>query len=413
MRARPRAVVIGAGIGGLAAAAGLHAAGWEVTACERAAAVEPAGAGLALAPNGLRALDVLGVGDAVRAHAVPQEIGIRSPGGRWMLRSDTGRMVVGRFGDPVILLPRAQLIDALLSRVPAQALALSTEVTSVLPGGPGAARVTTVAGDLDAALVVAADGIGSATRAALFPGHPGLRYAGFTTWRLLTGPVAGPVPMSETWGRGTVFGVMPLSDGRVYCYAAAPAAPGARAGDELAELVRLFGRWHEPIPGLLAGVAPAAVLRHDVAELARPLPSFHRGRVALLGDAAHPMTPNLGQGACQALEDAVVLSRLASGARADALPPALAGYTSARLPRTTAVVQWSRRAARMTTWTALPAVAARNTAARLLGKLAPGALLSGLGPVYDWRPPPAGRAMLRERHGQCASASHWTVKVGG
>ena len=87
-----------------------------------------------------------------------------------------------------------------------------------------------------------------ASRSALFPGHPGLRYAGFTTWRLLTGRVTGQVPMAESWGRGTVFGVMPLSDGRVYCYAAAPADPGARAGDELAELVRLFGRWHEPIP---------------------------------------------------------------------------------------------------------------------------------------------------------------------
>jgi 2-polyprenyl-6-methoxyphenol hydroxylase-like FAD-dependent oxidoreductase len=267
----PRAVVIGAGIGGLAAAAGLHAAGWDIMVCERAPVVEAAGAGLALAPNGLRALDAIGIGNAVRAHAVSQEMGIRSPDGRWLLRSRTERMVVSRFGDPVILLPRAQVIEALLSRVPEQALALSTEVTSVLPGGSAAARVATTTGDLDADLVVAADGIGSATRAALFPGHPGLRYAGFTTWRLLTGQVAIPPPMAETWGRGTVFGVMPLSDGRVYCCAAAPADQGARSGDELAELVRLFGTWREPIPGALASVAPSAVLRHDVAELATPL----------------------------------------------------------------------------------------------------------------------------------------------
>jgi len=168
-----RAVVIGAGIGGLAAAAGLHAAGWDVTVCERAAAVEPVGSGLALAPNGLRALDAIGIGDAVRAQAVPQQMGIRSPGGRWLLRGNTEHMVRTRFGDPIILLPRTVLVDALLTRVPDQAIALSTEVTSVLPGGSGTARVATTAGELEAGLVVAADGIGSATRAALFPDHPG------------------------------------------------------------------------------------------------------------------------------------------------------------------------------------------------------------------------------------------------
>jgi 2-polyprenyl-6-methoxyphenol hydroxylase-like FAD-dependent oxidoreductase len=394
---RARAVVIGAGIGGLAAAAGLRSAGWDVTACERAASLESVGAGLALAPNGLRALDTIGAGDALRALAVPQELGIRRSDGRWLIRSTTGQMVLDRFGDTVILLPRAAVIDALAARVPGGVLCLATDVTSVEPGGktePGrkAVRVTTTAGELDADLVVAADGIGSATRRALFPGHPGLRYAGFTTWRLLTGPVTGHVPMAESWGRGTVFGVMPLSDGRVYCYAAAPADPGARAGDELAELVRLFGTWHEPIPGLLAIARPQDVLRHDVAELAAPLPSFHRGQIALLGDAAHPMTPNLGQGACQALEDAAVISRLAAGTEPDAVTGMLARYTAARLPRTTDVVRWSRRAATMTTWASPPAVAFRNTVTRLTGRLAPGAALRGLVPIYGWQPPEVARS---------------------
>jgi len=398
--------VIGAGIGGLAAAAGLRRAGWDVTVCERAASLEPVGAALALAPNGLRALDAIGAGDGLRGLAVPQEVGIRRSDGRWLMRSTTGRMISDRFGDPVILLPRTAVIDALAACLPDGVLSLATEVTSVEPGGKAgqggtaAARVATTAGELDAGLVVAADGIGSGTRPALFPGHPGLCYAGFTTWRLLTGPVTGQFPMAESWGRGTVFGVMPLSDGRVYCYAAAPADPGARAGDELAELVRLFGAWHEPIPGLLAAGRPRDVLRHDVAELAAPLPSFHRGRVALLGDAAHPMTPNLGQGACQALEDAAVISRLAAGIEPDAVAGMLAGYTAARLPRTTDVVRWSRRAATMTTWASPPAVAFRNTVIRLTGKLAPGAALRSLTRIYGWqpqqRPAPATRANGRE-----------------
>jgi 2-polyprenyl-6-methoxyphenol hydroxylase-like FAD-dependent oxidoreductase len=380
-------VVIGAGIGGLAATVGLCSAGWDVTACERAASLEPVGAALGLAPNGLRALDAIGAGASLRALAVPQELGIRRSDGRWLVRSTTDRMIVDRFGDPIILLPRAAVIDALAARVPAGVLSLGTEVTSVEPGGKAAARVATTAGELDADLVVAADGIGSATRRVLFPGHPGLRYAGFTTWRLLAGPVTGQIPMAESWGRGTVFGVMPLSDGRVYCYAAAPADPGEHSGDELAELARLFGRWHEPIPQLLGLARPQDVLRNDVAELAAPLPSFHRGRAALLGDAAHPMTPNLGQGACQALEDAVVISRLAAGAEAEAVAGMLAAYTAARLPRTADVVRWSRRAGIMATWTSPPAVAFRNTVARLIGKLAPEAALRGLAPIYRWQPP--------------------------
>ena len=140
-------------------------------------------------------------------------------------------------------------------------------------------------------------GIGSGTRSVLFPGHPGLRYAGFTTWRLLRGPVTGQFPMAESWGRGTVFGVMPLADGRVYCYAAAPRTPGARVGDELAELVgsrhvARVARGCSRLPA--AGRAPPWAPR-------RPRAAFHGGRVAQLGDAP-TLTPDRVQRAGQALK---------------------------------------------------------------------------------------------------------------
>jgi 2-polyprenyl-6-methoxyphenol hydroxylase-like FAD-dependent oxidoreductase len=103
------------------------------------------------------------------------------------------------------------------------------------------------------------------------------------------------------------------------------------------------------------------------------------------------MTPNLGQGACQALEDAAVISRLAAGTEPDAVTGMLARYSAARLPRTTDVVRWSRRAATMTTWTSPPAVALRNTVTWLTGKLAPKAALRSLAPIYGWQPPEAAR----------------------
>ena len=103
------------------------------------------------------------------------------------------------------------------------------------------------------------------------------------------------------------------------------------------------------------------------------------------------MTPNLGQGACQALEDAAVISRLAAGAEPEAVAGVLAAYTATRLPRTADIVRWSRRAGTMATWTSPPAVAFRNTVARVIGKLAPGAALRGLAPIYGWQPPQAAR----------------------
>jgi len=385
----PRAVVIGAGIGGLAAAAGLHRAGWDVTVCERAAALTQVGAGIAVAPNGLRALDTIGAGQPVRARATHQELGVRRTDGRWIARS-SGPAIAARFGDPVVLLTRAALVDVLLGRVPDRALRLSVTVTAVAPGDrDGPAVVSTTAGDLDADLVVAADGIRSQTRAAAFPGHYQLRYAGFTTWRFLTDPMEQPGPMSETWGSGAVFGVMPLSDGQVYCYAAARSAPGVRASDERAMLIGLFGAWHEPIPRLLGSVSANQILRHDVEELAGPLPAFHLGRIALAGDAAHPMAPNLGQGGCQALEDATMLARLAAPADPDRVPGLLARYTAVRQPRTTDIVRRSRRVAAAATMTSPLAVAIRNATAMTMGKLMPRAALRGLAPVYDWHPPPA------------------------
>ncbi|MBO1337282.1 FAD-dependent monooxygenase [Streptomyces sp. VRA16 Mangrove soil] len=384
-----RAVVIGGGIGGLTAALALHLRGWRVTVLEQAGELKPVGAGISLAPNAQRALDVVGLGDDIRSLAAWEgDGGLLTPRGRWLSRADP-KLAAERFGDSLVLLHRATLIDLLAARLPAGVVRTGSDARLADAGDPAdqdrPARVTTGDDAFEAELVVAADGIHSAVRRALFPGHPGAVYAGFTTWRLLVPPLERPFAQHESWGPGQLWGTHPFADGTLYAYAAALAPEGARApgGDEKAELLHRFGDWHHPIPAILDAAEPARILRHDVHHIATPLPAFHHGRVALVGDAAHAMAPMLGQGGNQAVEDAVVL---AHHAPADA-PVDLAGYTRVRQPRTTAIARKAMTVSRLNLLRNRPAIALRNTAIRAVGLLGPTFLLRGMDGVADWRPP--------------------------
>ncbi|MFE1251140.1 FAD-dependent monooxygenase [Streptomyces sp. NPDC058766] len=383
-----RAVVIGGGIGGLTAAAALHRRGWQVTVLERARSLEPVGAAISLAPNSLRALDVIGLGDEIRDLAAwAGDGGLRTPGGRWLSRSSAAA-VAERFGGPLVMLHRATLVASLASRLPPGAVRTDSAAVLADPGDVGRpARVRTGGGELEADLVVGADGIRSAVRHALFPGHPGPVYAGFTTWRVLTRLPGVAFASHETWGRGRIWGTHPLKDGRVYAYAAALAPAGERADDEKAELLRRFGDWHDPIPAVLAAARPEDVQRHDVHHITDPLPAFHRGRVALVGDAAHAMPPTLGQGGNQAIEDAVVLAHHSAG---------LAAYTAARLPRTTAIARQAVQVARLNLMSSRAGTAVRDTALAALSKVRPALFLRSFEGIADWRPP-TGEDVCSER----------------
>ncbi|MFI6919787.1 FAD-dependent monooxygenase [Nonomuraea spiralis] len=371
-----KAVVIGGGIGGLASGVALRRKGWEVSVLERAAAVEPVGSGLAVAANALKALDTLGVGDRVRELSVVEgPLGLRRADGRWLTRT-TDDNADARYGDSVVVLLRATLMDVLADALGPGVLRLDTTVTGV-----DAERgiVRTAAGEIEADLVVGADGIHSATRRTLFPGHPGPAYAGVTAWRGLVPRNGLTIPRSESWGSGQVFGIHQLTDDLVYVYATDLSPAGAVHEDEREELLRRFGGWHEPIPALLRAADPARIIRNDVHYLKTPLPAFHSGRVALVGDAAHAMTPNLGQGACQALEDAVVLAHVADGD--------FAAYTAARLERTSGIVRRSMTLCRMTMLRNPLAVRLRNLGMTVANRLSPDLMLRSMDDVLSWRPP--------------------------
>ncbi|MFD9722883.1 FAD-dependent monooxygenase [Streptomyces sp. NPDC059072] len=379
---RRHAVVAGAGIGGLSAALALHRRGWRITVCERASGPTAVGAGIVLAPNALRAFDTIGF-DATRAggRTVPAAMGLRRSDGRWLTRADTAALIA-RYGRPPLALHRSALADALAAALPEGTIRYSTTVSAV-DDATGRPVARTSAGDLEADLVLAADGIHSPLRRRHFPDHPGLHYSGETAWRTVlpasaAAAVGGGVDTTETWGRGERFGTVPLADGRVYVYATAVAPEGYRPDDVHAELLRRFGSWHDPIPALLERIDPAAVLQHDLHDLAAPLPRFHHGRLAWLGDAAHAMTPNLGQGGCQAVEDAAVLAHLLGAGDTADVPAALAAYSAARCARTDAIRVRARRMGRVAALTHPFAVALRDLAVRATPAFATNRAMDGI-----------------------------------
>jgi 2-polyprenyl-6-methoxyphenol hydroxylase-like FAD-dependent oxidoreductase len=153
---------------------------------------------------------------------------------------------------------------------------------------------------------------------------------------------------AETWGCGARFGLVPMSDDRVYWYATRNAPADERETEpRKRELLRLFRGWPRPIEAVIGATDDAAILRNDICDRA-PLSRWTHGRVTLLGDAAHPMTPNLGQGACQAIEDTVVLARCL--VETDDVATALTAYEARRRDRTARIVTESWRLGRVAQW---------------------------------------------------------------
>ncbi|MEW2626009.1 FAD-dependent monooxygenase [Streptomyces sp. NPDC048106] len=331
------AVVVGGGIGGLAAAIGLHRIGFRVRVVERAAVLDDAGAGISLHANGLRALDALGVGAAVRAAAHPQYTGgTRTPSGRWLSRMD-GTALERALGTPIAGVRRSVLHRLLRAELPDECLRTGATVPSLLLSDPAEVGVPLPDGILAADLVVAADGAHSRLRGLLFPDHPGASYSGSTVLRAVTRhPLDLSTDFELTWGEGAEFGHIRFADGHAEWHAVLGSPPGVRHSDPLGMLRRRFAGWHEPVGTLLAATRPEDVLHHDI-----------------------------DQGACQALEDAACLA--AALAEAPSVEKALARYDAERRPRAQAVARAARQAGRMGQQLSGPlAVGLRNTAMRLV-----------------------------------------------
>ena len=345
-----KVLVAGAGIGGLAAAIALRRVGLDVAVFERAGELRAVGAGVALWANATKALRKIDVYEAARE--VGAELGgaARSWRGRklFSLSADELR---SRFGEANLVVHRADLQRVLLSALPDGTVRLGAELVGFEQDGAGItvrfADGRREAGDV----LVGADGLRSVVRARLLgDGEP--RYAGITAWRGISDvgdEVAPPGVGLNLWGRGAEFGLASIGNGRAYWYFSRNApegAPESPTGRKREVLEHLQG-WYAPARTAVEATAESKILRTDLYDR-EPAKRWGQGRVTLLGDAAHPMTPHLGQGACQAIEDAVVLADSLRGA--GSVVTALRSYQARRIGRTTEMVRRSRRVGRVMQW---------------------------------------------------------------
>jgi 2-polyprenyl-6-methoxyphenol hydroxylase-like FAD-dependent oxidoreductase len=345
------ALVIGAGVAGLATAVGLRRDGWHVEICERGPRVETGGAAFGMWPAAQRGLAELGVAPRLQAGSVPyRTAAVRSVRGQHLADLPLQR-IERTEGRPVVLVLRQVLMEALL------------DTLADLGGGP--VRVgTTPALDRAALerfdLVVGADGIRSAVRPLVDADALPPRALGATAWRGVCDGVE--EAYGEVWGAGMFTGVTPGGPGRTNWYVA---VSHRRCPPDFERLGAAVHGWPSPVPEVLSRTCPADVLRHDIWDLPPPR-RYARDRAALVGDAAHAMAPSLGQGACQAVLDAVALVDCLAGF--PDVPAALRAYDRARRPTGTRFVRASRLLLRLQL--AERGASARDLTARALRPLA-------------------------------------------
>jgi 2-polyprenyl-6-methoxyphenol hydroxylase-like FAD-dependent oxidoreductase len=346
----PEALVVGAGIGGLAAAVALRRAGWNVRVFERAASPRELGFALLLAPNAMHALGELGLGDAVRQGGCVARSGeMRRPDGTVLRRFDIASVRMLLDEDTVCIL-RPVLHGALLDAVGLSSIDLESSAVGFVTHPSGVHLKLSDGRSAEGQILVGADGVASAIRTQLHPGERAPRTSGLLAIRGVARDVVvhlGGASGAQYFGRGFEAGLARAGEREVYWYLSIKAAHVDTPHDPMAVADHCAAQFHEPFRAIVRATPPED-LRLDELFERDPLSPWGHGAVTLLGDAAHPMLPHAGQGAAQALEDAVALGSLLRGvSEQSVIEAALRRYERVRIPRTRAVMALAKRNARM------------------------------------------------------------------
>ncbi|MCU1346004.1 MAG: hpxO [Acidimicrobiia bacterium] len=333
-------IVIGGGIGGLSAAVALQQAGHRVRVLDQVRELRPKGAGISLWSNGVKVLDALGLGAAVAAvGGQMKRMGYRDQRGHTLCEFSLAPLVeiAGEYPYPV---RRSDLQALLLAAVGPHVVRTGQRCVGVDDSGERVVVHLAGGEQLDGDLVVAADGTHSTLRAHVTGGPTESIYLGYQNWNGLVPDHAALGDEPTTWmmhvGDGRRVSTMPVRDGQYFFFDVPLADPDIVDAPPQAALREHFAGWDDRVQRLIDAIDPAGVSNVAI-HTHPPIDRFARGRVVLLGDSAHTAAPDLGQGGCMAMEDALVLAQYLRTTNIG-LEAALSRYSAERVPRAADIV---------------------------------------------------------------------------
>lgn len=335
--------IVGGGIGGLAAAVALQRLGKNVTVYESTSSFQPLGAGIGIGSNAMLALQQLDVGKQIIANGMPlKEQRFLNERGDIMNTIDFS-LLKKRFGEETIAIQRADLHEALFDAVDPSTFHFHKRVQSFTESKSGVTLYFSDQSKVTHDYVIAADGIHSLFRQTINP-NATPRYAGYTCWRGIS-PNQDDVPLhisNEAWSKKGRFGWAPLHHNEVYWFACINCESNHKRYQQWTKetLANYFSFYHPTVKRLIKDTYNPYFLHHDIYDIA-PLKRFDHGRILLLGDAAHATTPNMGQGAGQAIEDAYELMQAFT--HHDSWSAIVRYYNERRVKKTKKVIQLSRQ----------------------------------------------------------------------